>query len=208
MNKRVLIVSIIIFIFILSLKISPFHEVVPLRKPFSSFPLQWNGWVGEFHNLDDITLDMLKMSEYVNISYNKGPYRTGLYIGYYSSQRGGSQIHSPKLCLPASGWHKISENTKTKHIDGIGKISFVEAIYQKDNTKEVFLYWYQMKNLYITNEYKLRVYRFLNSIRYGRNDAAFIRISAPVIYNIRETTDLIEDFMKDFLPLLKDYLPE
>jgi EpsI family protein len=208
MNKRMLIISTIIFIFILSLKIFPFHETVPLKKPFTTFPLHWKGWIGEFYNLDDKTLDMLKMSEYVNITYKKGPYSMALYIGYYNSQRGGAQIHSPKLCLPASGWYKISENIKIKHIDGLGKINFVEGIYQKDNRKEVFFYWYKMKNVYITNEYKLRFYRFLNSIRYGRNDAAFIRISAPITYNVRETTDLIEDFMKDFLPLLKDYLPE
>jgi EpsI family protein len=181
---------------------------VPLKKAFSGFPLQWNGWVGKVHNFDDVILEKLRVSEYILREYKKGPDRVSLYIGYYSTQREGAQIHSPKHCLPGGGWFKVSENIRTLDIDNIGNVSFIEAVYQKGDGKEVFIYWYKMKNTYITNEYKLKLYMVLNSLLYGRNDAAFIRLSMPVTDNVEDSVYTIEDFMRDFLPLLKDYLPE
>jgi EpsI family protein len=208
MNKRLLTISAVIFLFVAYLNLFPFHEVVPLKKAFSGFPLQWNGWVGKVHNFDDVILEKLRVSEYILREYKKGPDRVSLYIGYYSTQREGAQIHSPKHCLPGGGWFKVSENIRTLDIDNIGNVSFIEAVYQKGDGKEVFIYWYKMKNTYITNEYKLKLYMVLNSLLYGRNDAAFIRLSMPVTDNVENSVYTIEDFMRDFLPLLKDYLPE
>ena len=208
MNKRVLIISAVILLFALYLNIFPFHEVVPLKKAFSDFPLHWKGWIGQVHQFDDVILEKLRVSEYILREYRKGPDKVTLYIGYYGTQREGAQIHSPKHCLPGAGWFKVSEKIRTLDMNNIGEMSFIEAIYQKANSREVFIYWYKMKNACITNEYSLKLHMVLNSLRYRRNDAAFIRLSAPVTNNVQETVNLIEGFIKDFLPLLKDYLPE
>jgi EpsI family protein len=208
MNRRLLIVSVMVAMMAAYLALFPFHDKVPLRKAFAEFPYGWQGWSGNAGLLDDRSAEMLKMSEYMLRNYARDKERVSIYIGYYGSQRGGSQIHSPKLCLPASGWAKISESTRQMDIEGLGRVSLVQSVYQKEDRKEVFVYWYQMKDEYITNEYKLRVYRFINSIRYRRNDAAFIRLSAPVDGTVEDAVSSIERFMKDFLPVLKDYLPE
>lgn len=208
MNKRILIISIIISLFALYLNVFPFHEVVPLKKAFADFPLNWKGWGGKIYHFEDAILNKLRVKEYMLREYRKGTDRFILYVGYYGTQKEGAQIHSPKHCLPGSGWLKLSERKRSLNIDGVGKVSFVEAIYQKSEDKELFIYWYKMKNAYITNEYVLKLYMILNSLRYRRNDAAFIRFSAPVTKNAEDTTHSIEDFMKDFLPLLKDFLPD
>ncbi len=102
----------------------------------------------------------------------------------------------------------MTEGKMSLDIDGVGKVYFIEAVYKKGNNMEVFVYWYKMKNAYITNEYILKLYMIINSIKYRRNDAAFIRFSAPVTTNVEDAAYLIERAMSDFLPLLKDYLPE
>ena len=208
MNKRMLIISAIIAAFALYQTLFPFHEAVPLKRSLSDFPLRWNGWVGGSHFFDDEILEKLRVSEYVLREYKNGHDSVVLYVGYYSTQREGAQIHSPKHCLPGGGWFKISENIRSIDVDPIGRVSLVEAVYQKGEAREVFIYWYKMKDAYITNEYILKLYMVLNSLLYRRNDAAFIRLSAPVTGTVEDTVHTIEGFMKDFLPALKDYLPE
>jgi EpsI family protein len=208
MNRRLLIISAVVFLFALYLNVFPFREAVPLKKAFSDFPLFWNGWIGEVHQFDDLTLEKLKVNEYVLREYHRGVHRVTLYVGYYGTQRAGAQIHSPKHCLPGSGWSSHSERVRTLNINGVGKVNFTEAIYKKGDSEDVFIYWYQMKDAYITNDYVLKSFMVLNSLRYRRNDAAFIRLSAPVTSNREETISVLEGFMKDFLSLLKDYLPE
>lgn len=185
----------------------PFHKIIPLKKALDNFPLNVEGWRGKIYYFDDAVLDKLRAEEYILREYTKGSDRVTLYVGYYGSQKEGAQIHSPKHCLPGSGWLKLSERKKILNINNMSKVNFVEAVYQRGNEKEVFIYWYKMKNSYITNEYVLKIYMILNSLRYRRNDAAFIRFSSPVTKNEDYTTQLIEDAIKDFLPILQDYLP-
>ena len=208
MNRRLLVISAVIFLFALYLNVFPFREVIPLKKAFSDFPLFWNGWTGEVHQFDDLTLEKLRVNEYILREYRKGAHRVTLYVGYYGTQREGAQIHSPKHCLPGSGWSRLSERIRTSTIHDVGKVNFTEAVYQKGDGEDVFIYWYQMKDACITNDYALKLFMVCNSLRYRRNDAAFIRLSASVTSNKEETISMLEGFMKDFLPLLKDYLPE
>lgn len=208
MNKRVLISSVLILLFALYVNLNSFQEVIPLKKPLDDFPLTWKGWSGSDHFFDEIILDKLRVSEYIMREYRKGDDKVSIYIGYYGSQKKGVQIHSPKHCLPAGGWFMISEASRSLNIEGVGDLNLVQAIYQKGETKEVFYYWYQMKNQYITNEYVLKLYMIINSLRYRRNDAAFIRLSSTVSGDMEDTIQSIDDFMIAFLPLLKDYLPE
>ena len=208
MNKRILIFSLVLVLFALYMKMFSFQETVPLKRQLDEFPLHWKGWEGNIFNFDEKTLSVLRVSEYLSRNYMKGSDRINLYIGYYGSQREGIQIHSPKHCLPGSGWFKLSERDRSLDIERVGKITFVEALYQKGTEKELFIYWYEMKNAYITDDYMLKWYMILNSLKYRRNEAAFIRFSTPVKTSIEESSYLIENAMRDFLPLLKDYMPD
>ena len=208
MNRRILIISALILSLAIYLHLFPVNNIVPLKKAFADFPLKWKAWEGKVFYFDDVILDKLRVSEYIMREYRKGPGKVNLYIGYYGNQKEGAQIHSPKHCLPGGGWFKLSEREKSLTINQLGDVKFVAAIYKKGNDKELFYYWYQMKNNYITNEYLLKLYMILNSLRYRRNDAAFIRFSTPVANNTEDAVSLIEEAMNDFLPLLNNYLPE
>ena len=206
--KRLLTVTLLVLLFGGALRLIPYHQTVPLKKSFDTFPLQYQGWQGNALYLDGDVINVLKMSDYLNRGYQRGTDRVGLYVGYYATQTEGAQIHSPKGCLPASGWLKVSEETESMEVQGFGRINFVKALYQKDEQKELFLYWYQMRNVSIADEFKLRFLRYLNSVRYGRNDAAFIRISMSVAQSEAQSSAVLKDFMKSFAPLLKGYLVE
>jgi EpsI family protein len=208
MNKRIIIGSIIIFLFALYINVVSFHEVVPLKKTLDDFPLTWKGWEGNKNFFDADILDKLRADEYMSREYVKGTDRINLYVGYYGSQKAGAQIHSPKHCLPGSGWFKLYEKDKILDIENTGKINYIEALYQKDSEKALFIYWYKMKDVYVTNDYILKLYMIINSLKYRRNDAAFLRFSTPVVKDVEDAENVIESAMRDLLPLLKDYLPE
>jgi EpsI family protein len=181
---------------------------VPLKKALDEIPLNWKGWKGRIALFDMAVLEKLQVTEYIMREYRRGGERISIYIGYYGSQSAGKQIHSPKNCLPGGGWFKLSERQRSLDIDNQGRINFIEAVYEKGSDKEIFMYWYKMKNTYITNEYILKLYMIINSLRYGRNDAAFIRVSSPVTTSVEDTIHMTENAMKDFSPLLTEYLPE
>ncbi len=207
MGKRLLILAVVLFGFDWYVHGHTFHQKVPLKAPLETFPQNIDGWQGRSQFFSKGVLDQLRVSDYIMREYRSEDDRVAIYLGYYETQGEGRQIHSPKHCLPGSGWHSVAEQVRTVDVGG-EKINLIQAVYQKDEAKEVFLYWYQMKDETITSDYTLKMKMVLNSLKYGRNDAAFVRLSAPVTSTVDEAVRTVEDFMGDFLPRLAMFLPE
>ncbi len=207
MIARLVVVALVLGVFGWYVQGHSFHERMPLQAPLHEFPRQMDGWQGRDHFFSEGILDQLRVSDYIMRVYRHDDRGISLYLGYYETQGEGAQIHSPRHCLPGGGWFRESEQVRT--IDAGGHdINVVQAVYRKDDSREVFVYWYQMKNATITNDYMLKVQMILNSLKYGRNDAAFVRLSAPVKDSVEEAVTRIEDFMADFVPHLDRFLPE
>jgi EpsI family protein len=83
----------------------------------------------------------------------------------------------------------------------------VRALYQKGESKELFLYWFQVRDRSISDEYSLKMAEILNSALYRRRDASFIRISVAVDGDSNQATARGEQFIRDFAPLFREYLP-
>ncbi|AJF06533.1 exosortase C-terminal domain/associated protein EpsI [Geoalkalibacter subterraneus] len=207
MIARLVIVALALGIFGWYVQGHSFHERMPLQAPLYEFPRQMNGWQGKDHFFSEGILDQLQVSDYIMRLYRHDDRGVSLYLGYYETQGEGAQIHSPRHCLPGGGWYGESDEVRQITV-GDREIDVVQAVYRKDDSQEVFVYWYQMKNATITNDYMLKVQMVLNSLKYGRNDAAFVRLSAPVTSSVEEAVTRIEDFMEDFVPHLDRFLPE
>jgi len=206
MNKRILLLSAFLLLFGIYINHFQVHKEVSPSSPLSEFPLYWKGWSGKDNFFNARILEKLKVSDYIMRDYTKGRERFSIYIGYYSKQTEDSQIHSPRHCLPGSGWFRVSQRERHILVDG-EEVDFVEAVYAKGDYREMFIYWYRMKDRYITNEYLLKFYMILNSLKYRRNDAAFVRISAPVDGGISQTRKMLEQVIREFYPLLKRFTP-
>lgn len=208
MGKRLLIVALLVLSFAIYVQARPFHDRVPIKKDLLSFPLEFSDWNSRAYELSPSVLEQLRVTNYLMRDYRREDDAVSLYIGYYETQREGAQIHSPRHCLPGSGWLLKGSQARTVHIEGYRPIHVMQAVYERNGVEEVFLYWYQMKDATITNEYLLKLQMIINSLKYRRNDAAFLRLSSTVTANLDETVASIESFMADFVPLLDDYLPE
>ena len=104
----------------------------------------------------------------------------GLFIGYFPTQRTGQSIHSPQNCLPGAGW-SFESSWMTSLTNAAGKRYQVKEYLITDGlSSQEVLYWYQMHGRIIAGDYEAKLYTLADSIRYGRTDAALVRIITPV----------------------------
>ncbi len=157
------------------------HQISPLR-PISDFPNQLGSFtrVGEDQTFSDDVMASLGVDHYIMRQYrDKNGYQLGLYIGFYESQTEGQIIHSPKHCMPGSGWNTLEskEITITVPDSPYPKVKINEMVLQKDVEKQLVFYWYHGRGRVVANEYLDRFYMIVDSLIKKRSDGALIRIT-------------------------------
>jgi len=187
-----------------------FHRdiTVPTNRPLSDFPDQVQSWqVSRRDEFSAETLSVLKPTDYLFRQYkDAGGKMVSLYIGYHGGGKGGGEIHSPKHCLPGSGWFEVSSRRGKLTAPG-GAINLVRATFQKGDARELFLYWFQVRDRTISDEFSLKAAEILNSALHNRRDASFIRVSVPVDTDSDQAVARGEQFIRDFEPLFRQFLP-
>lgn len=186
------------------------HETkaVPVNRPLQEIPSELNSWTMEWQSrFSQQILESLQPTDYLYRSYSdQEGHKIGLYIGYHSGGPESGPIHSPKHCLPGSGWFEISEKQVDLRI-GNSLLPTVQAIYQKGSQKELFIYYYLVKGEVLTNEYALKLAEIKNSILYKRRDSAFIRVSLPVEGSEYQAITVAESFTKMIHTHIQNVLP-
>ncbi len=184
-------------------------EPVPPRQALASFPASLGAWrVVATVPLDERTLAVSRVDDYVNRVYAADGSSVGLYVGYYDSQAEGDTMHSPLNCLPGAGWEPVSRHRI--HLSDDAVINRLTI--RKGLERQVVLYWYQSHGRIVASEYWGKVYTVLDSIRLHRTDAAMVRVIAPAA-GPREGDERAAEreslgFARELLPLLPRYLPE
>jgi len=182
---------------------------IPLTKPLEVFPKV----VGSFKRINtqsfsEAVKKTAGMDDYIMWQYQDAQgYTLGLYIGYYQDQIEGGIIHSPKHCMPGSGWQpfQVAEVT-TKATDG-KTYRIARMVMQKGDDKQVAHYWFQGRGRVIANEYEDRVAMILDSILRRRSDGALVRITGPGSDGEQDSQKQME-FIEALLPKLVQFLPQ
>jgi EpsI family protein len=134
----------------------------------------------------------------------------GLFIGYFPTQRTGQSIHSPQNCLPGAGW--VFQSSGVTDLTGPAgkKYSVGEYLISDGQSTQEVLYWYQMHGRSIANDYKAKLYTLADSIRYGRTDAALVRVITAVApgEDRLDAHKRVVGFAEQILPLLPAYIPD
>lgn len=186
-------------------------EILPSHENLSTFPMQ----IGDRHARDipmsPDELEVLGPGDYLMRNYagTSGGLPVNLYIAFFPSQRAGDTIHSPKNCLPGSGWAPIdSGHTYLRRPDG-STITVNHYLIAKGNEQDFVLYWYQAHGRVTPSEYWAKIFLVTDAIRLNRTDGALIRVIVPVDQRgskERAKKDAIE-FAEQMLPLLDSYVP-
>src|SRR5690606_33890087 len=75
-----------------------------------------------------------------------------IYVGYYEHQTQGRSIHSPKNCLPGSGWEALQQ--RTTDVPGAGASYTVNRyLLQNKEQRALVFYWYQGRGRVAASEY-------------------------------------------------------
>jgi EpsI family protein len=160
--------------------------------------------------LEADTLNVLKMNDYVVRSYVDGSGRSvWLYVGYWATQRKGTDIHSPKNCLPGGGWEPIEASRLTVILPApYAPITVNRYLVQKHREMQVVLYWYQAHGRVMAGEVAAKIELVRGAIAHNRTDGALVRVSSPVTSGAQETTDRLVKYVQILHPLLREYLPD
>jgi EpsI family protein len=192
---------------------------VPPSRPLNEIPITFGSRTATDIALDSEVLQILGNGDFLNRLYLPDRYAPatdggdrspiGLFIGYFPTQRTGQSIHSPQNCLPGAGWTFLSSGI-TEFTDATGKQYHVgDYLITDGRSTQQVLYWYQMHGRSIASDYKAKLYTLADSIRYGRTDAALIRIITPVGQGEDRTVarDRAIAFAEQIAPLLPAYIP-
>jgi EpsI family protein len=181
---------------------------VPLPEKLANFPQK----IGDFKRVStqefsEQVLQVAGVDEYIMWQYrNRKGYTLGLYIGYYRDQTEGSIIHSPKHCMPGSGWEptllkEVSLTDVNGRTYGINRM-----VLQKGMDKQIAHYWYQGRGRILANEYIDRALMIWDSIIRRRSDGSLVRITGPGDEKDADIKDQMQ-FMAALMPVLDKFLP-
>lgn len=185
--------------------------IVPLRQPLDGFPSQVGPWalIGQPAMTPD-ELAVLKADDYMLRDY-AGPQgeQAQLFVAYYRTQRAGESMHSPKNCLPGSGWEPIQDDTVPLAAGPPGA-RINRYVVENQGDRELALYWYQAQGRIIASEYWGKFYLVWDAMREGRRDGAIVRVVVPMApqQSVDAVTRIGLDLANRSLPLLSQYLPK
>lgn len=187
-------------------------EIMPVIRPLAEFPDTFAGWrTAKDVPLEPEVQEVLKADDTLNRIYvHPGVgVETNLFVAFFRTQRTGQSPHSPKNCLPGSGWEPIQTGLVTIPVSGraepIVANHFVTA---HGDERDVTIYWYQSHSRIIASEYTAKFWLVADSIRYRRSDTALVRIIVPVVNNDTDAATAIGvRFVQALFPDLSRELP-
>jgi EpsI family protein len=187
-------------------------ERVPAGQPLDLFPAQLASWhEAQNYPVEQEIRDQLKADDMLNRLYTDPESRAaaGLFVAYFKTQRTGQSPHSPKNCLPGSGWEP--EATGFLDVAVAGQpvpIRINRFVVSHGDEKSVVLYWYQSQRRVIASEFSAKFWLVMDSVRYHRSDTALVRVTVPVANNDPDAATRIGvSFVRTLFPVLKGYLP-
>jgi len=159
-------------------------ENVPQVRPLSEFPARAGSWTMmqdvkiEPEIQDILQADDLLNRVYVNRVNNTAAY---LFIAYFRTQRSGQAPHSPKNCLPGSGWEPVESAPISIDVPGRSEpIRSNRYLVEHGQEKSVVLYWYQSHDRIIASEFAAKFWLVADSIKYRRSDSSLVKVVLPV----------------------------
>ncbi len=156
--------------------------VQSLRAPLETFPER----LGPYRALQDeeispAELRVLRPDDYLKRRYAGPDGRTvSLFTAYYGRQLSGATIHSPRNCLPGSGWQPVS-HTRVPLETPYGTAEVNRYLLEHERgARALVFYWYQGRGRVGANEYLVKWELLRDAIVHRRTDEALVRVVVPL----------------------------
>ena len=131
-----------------------------------------------------------------------------VYVGYYAHQRNGKTIHSPKNCLPGSGWEPLSADIRQVEVPG-GSVAINRYVLAQGGERALVYYWYQGRGRVAASEYQVKWELLRDAALRARTEEAMVRIVVPLgAAEDDAAADLLADnTVRELVPELRRVLP-
>ena len=187
-------------------------EAVTPGPPLAEMPRALGAWrYLQDGVIDQETLDVLQADDILNRVYTRGAQGAYLFVAAFRSQRDGKAPHSPKNCLPGSGWSPLSSGEmaiETGPPETSRPITVNRYVVAHGDQRSLVLYWYQSRDRVVASEYKAKFWVMADAIRLNRTDTALVRVVVPIVDRDEDAaTQTALDFVKSFYGTLRQYLP-
>ena len=151
----------------------------PLAVPLAQIDSQIDGWqTFRDEKLPAPTLLALHPTSYLVRTYAKDNVNLGLFIAFYAQQRAGESMHSPKHCLPGSGWEIWRHDSAFIPVNG-QEIPVNKYSIENGGTRMLMFYWYQSKSRIFASEYLGKILLARDTMLTGHTAASIVRLMLP-----------------------------
>jgi EpsI family protein len=186
------------------------RESLPVLAPLDQFPASVGSWrMVQEYKMEKEIADVLKADDTLNRVYASAeqPTAASLFIAFFKTQRTGQAPHSPKNCLPGSGWEPSATGTLDIALPGGRTIGVNRYVVSRGDEKSVVLYWYNSHNRVIAKELTAKLWLVADSVRYNRSDTALVRVVVPVRAQDEKTAvDTAVSFVRAMFPEVQKQL--
>ena len=150
-----------------------------LAQPLDKIDTQLAGWQAVADEpLGARVLKVLLPTSYLSRTYRKGGLPMGLFVAFYAQQRGGESMHSPKNCLPGSGWEIWKYESASIPVNG-QPVTVNKYFIHNSGQRMLMYYWYQSKQRIIASEYLGKILLVRDALFDGRTAGSIVRITLP-----------------------------
>ena len=185
------------------------RELPPAPPDLKHFASEFSGWQQANENgIPEDVLAELKADRLLDRNYvNREGTMAELFVAWFQSQRSGKrQPHSPKVCLPGSGWTAVRTDQVTL-ATAAGAVTATTYLAVRGPARVVVLYWYQSPRRAIASEWAAKFWLVADGFRDRRTDAALVRITVPSESGKDDAAaGAACRFARDLYPLLRAHL--
>jgi len=197
------ILFLLVLTFSFSYVIKHFKSIPYGISSLSTFPLKLGDWQGKVDIVPQSTIDMLNPDQLFSATYyNPQGHRVQLFFDYFSSSVSVGGVHSPRNCLPGSGWTIL--DVKPREININDKLFSGSRFHLRlGENKQVMDFWYVTRKGETANDFTFKLYTMICSLKLQPTDVAFIRFAA---FDNAGSLQALDDFEKTFTPVIYRYL--
>lgn len=170
---------------------------------FEKFPVEKGDWIGQRDDLIPAIVEILNPTEIFSATFtNPEGIEVHLFFDYFSQQNSRAGPHSPRNCLPGSGWTILDTEEREITVDGrtikIGRFHM-----RLGGLEKVMDFWYVTRHGETANDFMFKFYMMINSLTFKPIDVAFIRIIA---HDDEEGLLALDDFENVFVEEIYQHL--
>jgi exosortase D (VPLPA-CTERM-specific) len=183
------------------------------RDPFALFPATMDGWSGTRAPLAPNVEATLGADDYLSSVWHAPAEAepVDFFVSYYRSQTEGEAIHSPEVCLPATGWEVARIARVEVALPGtlLGTLPVNRAVIQKGLERQLVYYWFEGRGRQMTSDFAAKFYTVADGMTRGRSDGGLVRVITPIGAGGEAAADArLERFLVAAADRLPRFIPE